>query len=153
VAQLTASCACSVLPDTTIGYDRNPLIRLVVDWLWILLYNLLYIKTTTKRTSGVQAKAFVFTVACSVTKQQYIECVLNVAELFVCFLWPPYGIGHAIIFLPCGFFFLLLSSSFFFFLLSSFSRVISAVADWMSMQSSNWTSDLFITYSYIFNVN
>ena len=28
-------------------------------------------------------------------------------------LWPPYGIGQAIIFLPCGFFFCLLSSFFF----------------------------------------
>ena len=41
-------------------------------------------------------------------------------------LWPPYGIGQAIIFSSCGFF-----SSFFFFL-SFFSRLISAVADWMS---------------------
>jgi len=30
------------------------------------------------------------------------------------FLWPPYGIGQAIIFSSCGFFFLLLSSSIFF---------------------------------------
>jgi len=37
-------------------------------------------------------------------------------------LWPPYGIGQAIIFLPCGFFLLL----------SLFSRLISAAADWMS---------------------
>ena len=41
------------------------------------------------------------------------------------YLWPPDGIGLAIIFLPCGFFYL---SSFFFF----FHRLISAVADWMS---------------------
>jgi len=38
-------------------------------------------------------------------------------------LWPPCGIGQAIIFSPCGFF--LLSSSF-------FSRLISAAAHWMS---------------------
>jgi len=37
------------------------------------------------------------------------------------FLRSPYGIGHTIIFLPCGFFFLL-----------SFPPLISAVADWMS---------------------
>jgi len=37
------------------------------------------------------------------------------------FLWPSYGIGQAIIFLPCGFFF----SSF-------FPHLISAAADWMS---------------------
>ena len=36
---------------------------------------------------------------------------------------PPYVIGQAIIFLPCGLF---LSSSFF------FPRLISAAADWMS---------------------
>ena len=30
------------------------------------------------------------------------------------FLWSPYGIGHTIAFLPCGFFFFFLS--FFFFL-------------------------------------
>ena len=49
------------------------------------------------------------------------------------FLWPPYGIGQAIIFSSCGFFYLL-SSSFFFLLPSSFffPRLISAVADWMS---------------------
>jgi len=28
----------------------------------------------------------------------------------ICCLWPPYGIGQAIIFLPCGFFFCLLFS-------------------------------------------
>ena len=39
--------------------------------------------------------------------------------------WPPYGIGQAIIFLPCGFF---LSSIFF----SFFPHLISAAADWMS---------------------
>jgi len=38
-------------------------------------------------------------------------------------LWPPYVIGQAIIFLPCGFFF---------YLLSFFPRLFSAVADWMS---------------------
>ena len=38
-------------------------------------------------------------------------------------LWPPYVIGQAIIFLPCGFFF---------YLLSFFPRLISDVADWMS---------------------
>jgi len=32
--------------------------------------------------------------------------------LLLLLLWPPYGIGQAIIFLPCGFF-LLLSSIFF----------------------------------------
>jgi len=39
------------------------------------------------------------------------------------FLWPPYGIGQAIIFLPCGF-------CFFFF--NFFPCLISAVAGWMS---------------------
>ena len=38
-------------------------------------------------------------------------------------LWMPYGIGQAIIFLPCGFFF---------YLSSFFPHLISAVADWMS---------------------
>ena len=36
-------------------------------------------------------------------------------------LWPPYGIGQAIIFSSCSFFFL-----------SSFPCLFSAVADWMS---------------------
>jgi len=40
-----------------------------------------------------------------------------------------YGIGQAIVFLPCGFFFYLLS---FVFLSSSFPRLILAVGDWMS---------------------
>ena len=30
---------------------------------------------------------------------------------FFCLLWPPYEIGQAIIFLPCGFYLLLLFSS------------------------------------------
>jgi len=53
------------------------------------------------------------------------------AEVFAgrCFsfflLWPPYGIGQAIIFLPCDFY---LS----FFLSISFPRLISAVGDRMS---------------------
>jgi len=38
-------------------------------------------------------------------------------------LWPPYVIGQAVIFLPCGFYLLL---SIF------FPRLILAVADWMS---------------------
>jgi len=41
------------------------------------------------------------------------------------YLWPPYVIGQAIMFLPCGFY--LLSSFFLFFL-----RLISAAANWMS---------------------
>jgi len=47
--------------------------------------------------------------------------------LLLLLLWPPYVIGQAIIFLPCGFFLLL--SSFFLLL---FHRLISAAADWMS---------------------
>jgi len=39
----------------------------------------------------------------------------------IVFLWPPYVIGPAIIFLPCGFFFLLF-----------FPHLISAVGDWTS---------------------
>jgi len=45
-------------------------------------------------------------------------------KLHLYWLWPPYIIGQAIIFLPCGFYLL---SSFLF-----FPRLISAVADWMS---------------------
>jgi len=37
-------------------------------------------------------------------------------------LWPPDGMGQAIIFLSCGFFYLL----------SFFPRLFSAIADWMS---------------------
>jgi len=39
----------------------------------------------------------------------------------ICLLWPPYGIGQAIIFSCCGFY-----------LLSFFPHLISAVGDWMS---------------------
>jgi len=42
----------------------------------------------------------------------------------VAFLWPPYVIGQAIIFLPCGFYLLLFSIF--------FPRLISAATDWMS---------------------
>ena len=47
----------------------------------------------------------------------------------IALLWPPYVIGQAIIFLPCGFFFL----SIFF-----FRRLISAAADWMSTVHMVW---------------
>ena len=43
-------------------------------------------------------------------------------EMYSEYLWPPYVMGQAIIFLPCGLFLLLLF----------FPRLISAVADWMS---------------------
>jgi len=43
------------------------------------------------------------------------------------YLWPPYGMGQAIIFLPCGFF-----------LSSFFRRLISAVVDWMSTIFHTW---------------
>jgi len=52
------------------------------------------------------------------------ECSVHHPHAFVYLLWPPYGTGQAIIFLPCGFFFYLSSISF-------FPRLISAVADWM----------------------
>ena len=42
-------------------------------------------------------------------------CLVNfLLEILIgvgAFLWPPYGIAQAIIFLPCGFFFYLSSSS------------------------------------------
>ena len=41
-------------------------------------------------------------------------------EVLLLLLWPPYGIGQAIIFLPCGLFLLLLF----------FPRLVSAAADW-----------------------
>jgi len=49
---------------------------------------------------------------------------------FICrlLLWSPYGIGQTIIFSSCGFFFF-----FSFFLSFFFPRLISAVADWMSV--------------------
>ena len=54
------------------------------------------------------------------------------------FLWPPYGIGQAIIFSSCGFLWspygigqiIIFSSCRLFYL--SFPRLISAVAEWMS---------------------
>jgi len=48
--------------------------------------------------------------------------VVHPLFFFAC-LWPPYGIGQAIIFLPYGFFLLLR--------LSFFPRLISAATDWM----------------------
>ena len=49
---------------------------------------------------------------------------LGVSQILycTCLLWPPYRIGQAIIFLPCGFHLLSIF----------FSRLISAVRDWMS---------------------
>jgi len=52
---------------------------------------------------------------CAAGKQRILQ--------FLCFLWPPYGIGQPIIFSRCGFY---LSSIFF------FPRLISAVGDWIS---------------------
>jgi len=50
-------------------------------------------------------------------------------------LWPPYGIGQTIIFLPCDFYF----SSFFFFYLFS-SPNLSVVGEWIStvLYSHSW---------------
>ena len=60
-------------------------------------------------------------------KKVYHLCIVNLVIGYVTscriFLWPPYVIGADIIFLPCDFYLL---SSFF------FSRLISAVGDWMS---------------------
>jgi len=61
----------------------------------------------------------------------YLFCIFSSSNSrsILALLWLLYGIGQAIIFLPCGFF---LSSSIF------FPRLISAVADWMStMQAWN----------------
>ena len=63
-----------------------------------------------------------FAVDAAVGKLSYSYCLSSS-------LWPPYVIGQAIIFLPCGVYtvFLSISLSFFF-----FPHLISAVADWMS---------------------
>jgi len=49
------------------------------------------------------------------------------------YLWPPYVIGQAITFLPCGFFYLLS-------IVYLFPRLILAVADWMSTILPPWCS-------------
>jgi len=56
-----------------------------------------------------------------------VAMATNIGMLFAItgFVMTPYGIGQAIIFLPCGFFYFLLLSSIF------FPRLISAVGDWM----------------------
>jgi len=64
----------------------------------------------------------------------------RLCSYFPCFcdlLWPPCGIGQAIIFLPCGFFLsffvsFFLSPFFLLFFFFFFPRLISAVAEWMS---------------------
>ena len=60
----------------------------------------------------------------SVCFAQIIAEQLRRSNLLIDYLWSPYVIGQTIIFSSCFFF---LSSIFFF-----FSRLISAVADWMS---------------------
>jgi len=50
--------------------------------------------------------------------------LLRLTTKKIALLWPPYGIGQAITFMPCGFFLLRL--------LSFFPRLILAVGDWMS---------------------
>jgi len=56
--------------------------------------------------------------------QMLYQCIARIQPVTPS-LWPPYGIGQAIIFLPCDFYLL---SIFFFF----FPSPISAVGDWMS---------------------
>ena len=56
------------------------------------------------------------------------DWIMSHYSSFKWLLWPPYGIGYAIIFLRSGFFFYLLLLL----LLSFFPRLISDVADWMS---------------------
>ena len=63
----------------------------------------------------------------NITLRMHLRTTQHAYSLFVriyVFLWPPYIIGQAIIFLPCGFYFLLLSIF--------FPRLISAATDWMS---------------------
>ena len=61
-----------------------------------------------------------------VTLLGQMDSVNNVVAYECDCLWSPYVIGQTIIFLPCGFFFFFILSSF-------FPRLISAVADWMSV--------------------
>jgi len=59
-------------------------------------------------------------------KRATVQLITSVCcTCITAFLWPPYGIGQAIIFLSSGFFYLL---SIFYL----FPRLISAVGDWMS---------------------
>ena len=76
-------------------------------------------------------------IPCGDTHQSFVQVFIWIYQIYnvVCnycktisFLWPPYGIGQAIIFSWCGFYLLLLLLL----LLSSFPRLISAVRDWMS---------------------
>jgi len=65
---------------------------------------------------------------CAPSPEKFSIFELNKASFgafWVLFLWPPYVIGQAIIFLSCGFY---LSSIFYL----SFPRLISAAGDWMS---------------------
>ena len=57
-------------------------------------------------------------------------------------LWPPYGIGQAIIFLPWDFYLL----SIFFYLF--FPHVISAVGDWMSANACSFADAVHSRSSY-----
>jgi len=57
-----------------------------------------------------------------IKKERQVSEASNVGT-FNKFLWPPYAIRQAIIFLPCGFFYLLIPSS--------MKYLLSAVADWM----------------------
>jgi len=84
----------------------------------------------TERRNGLYFALFHrISVRCRRKKSSRLLADLLVSFLYVSagdiadvrYLWPPYGIGQAIIFLPCGFY-----------LSSFFPRLISAVGDWMS---------------------
>jgi len=71
----------------------------------------------------------------------HLECVhlqqkptgyFPLLDHFKTLLWPPYVIGQAIIFLPCGFFL-----SFIFYLSFFIPRLISAAADWTQNVAKN----------------
>jgi len=62
------------------------------------------------------------------SKEHWGDTRSNLTYLLLLLLWPPCVADADIIFLPCALWFLL-SSSIFFYL---FSRLISAVAEWMS---------------------
>jgi len=56
---------------------------------------------------------------CAFVSTSTLVNALALLLIYELLLWPPYGIGQAIIFLPCGFFFYHLSSSSSFFLTQS----------------------------------
>ena len=101
---------------------------------WSVCQPLLTFPCTIKSRSSLLAPAHPGGSGKMAIKRLWFVCMRTIAQFCIFyFLWPPYGIGQAIIFLPCGFF---ISSIFFSSPNLSVRR--SDVYQWNVLHAAHW---------------